>query len=126
MASTGGTYLFVEALSFTSAVKEYFGSDDAYASFQVELAEHPEKGAVIPGAAPLRKLRWGDKRRGMGKRGGLRVIYIHILDLAVLFMLDVYGKDEADDLSNEEKKELRALAKELADELRERHKRGDL
>ena len=121
-----GTYLFIEAIDFTSAVKSYFGSDEAYADFQSELAEQPEKSAVITGASPLRKLRWGDKRRGMGKRGGLRVIYIHIPDLRVLFMLDVYGKDEADDLASGEKKELQALAQELVEELRERNKRGKL
>jgi len=121
-----GTYLFIEAVDFTSTVKTYFGSDEAYADFQAELAEQPDKGTVIPGASSLRKLRWGDKRRGMGKRGGLRVIYIHIPDLTVLFMLDVYGKDEADDLTNGEKKELQTMAKQLIDELRERHKRGKL
>ena len=121
-----GTYLFIEAIDFTSAVKSYFGDDEAYAEFQSELAEQPEKGAVMPGASPLRKLRWGDKRRGMGKRGGLRVIYIHIPDLRVLFMLDVYGKDEADDLTSGEKKELQTLAKQVIEELRERNKRGKL
>ena len=121
-----GTYLVIEAIDFTNAVKGYFGSDEAYANFQSELAEQPDKGAVIPGAAPLRKLRWGDKRRGMGKRGGLRVIYINIPDLRVLFMLDVYGKDEGDDLTSGEKKELQTLAKRLVGELRERNKRGEL
>jgi hypothetical protein len=121
-----GTYLFIEAIDFTGVVKSYFGSDEAYADFQAELAEHPDSGTVIARAAPLRKLRWGDKRRGMGKRGGLRVIYIHIPDLRVLFMLDVYGKDEADDLTSGEKKELQAFAKQLTEELRERNKRGKL
>ncbi len=34
-------------------------------------------GDVIQGAGDLRKLRWADKRRGKGKRGGLRVIYFY-------------------------------------------------
>jgi hypothetical protein len=118
-----GTYLFIEPRDFTSNFKIYFGSEDAYADFQTELAEEPEKGRVIPEAPPLRKIRWGDKRRGMRKRGGLRTIYIHIPDLKVLFMLDVYGKNESDDLTFDEKKELRELAKQLVEELRERDKR---
>lgn len=121
-----GTYLFIEVVDFTAGVKDYFGSDETYADFQSELAVQPDKGDVISGATPLRKLRWGDKRRGMGKRGGLRVIYIHIPDLNVLFMLDVYGKDEADDLSMDEKRDLQKFAKQLVEELRERHKRGKL
>ncbi len=120
------TYLFIEAIDFTSNVKSYFGSDEAYAEFQCELAAEPEKGRVITGAPRLRKIRWGDKSRGMGKRGGLRVIYLHIPDLRVLFMLDVYGKDEADDLTSAEKKELEAFANYLIDEMRQRYKRGML
>lgn len=102
------------------------GAIEGYADFQSELAAHPDKGDVIPGAAPLRKLRWGDKRRALGKRGGLRVIYIHIPDIHVLFMLDVYGKDESDDLSKDDKRELQKLAKQLIEELRERKLRGQL
>ena len=83
------TYLFIEAIDFTSNVRSYFGSDEAYAEFQAELAVDPDKESVIPGAAPIRKIRWGDRRRGMGKQGGLRVIYIHIPDIRVLFMLDL-------------------------------------
>ncbi len=121
-----GTYLFIETIDFTGNIRDYFGSDEAYADFQSELAAEPETGQVISGASPLRKIRWGDKRRGTGKRGGLRVIYLHIPDLRVLFMLDVYGKDEAEDLSSVEKKELQVFAKRLIEELRERSKRGKL
>ena len=38
----------------------------------------------------------------------------------------VYGKDEADDLTKDEKKELQMLAKQLIEELRERQKQGKL
>jgi hypothetical protein len=121
-----GTYLYIESTGFTQSVNTYFGNDEAYAGFQAELAEHPDRGSVIPGASPLRKLRWQHGRRGMGKRGGLRVIYIHLPDLSVVFLLDVYGKDEADDLTNEEKRGLQGLARQLVTELGERKRRGKL
>jgi len=41
-------------------------------------------------------------------------------------MLDVHGKDEADDLTTGEKTELQTFAKQLIEELRERNKRGKL
>ena len=50
------------------------------------------------------------------------MIYIHIPDVRVLFMLDVYDKDEADDLTTGEKRELRSLAEELVCELREKRR----
>lgn len=122
----GDSYLLIEGSEFTDVVSDYFETDEDYAQFQFELARAPEKGQVIPGAAPLRKLRWGDARRGKGKRGGLRVIYIHIVQLRVLYLLDVYGKDEVDDLTNDEKKDLRRMAKQLVEELTARKRRGRL
>lgn len=111
------TYLFIEAKGFTHVHKAYFGSDEAYAEFQLSLAANPDKGTVIPGAAPLRKVRWGDKGRGIGRSGGLRIIYIHIPEVSVLFLLDVYGKNEAEDLASDEKKELQTMARQLVAEL---------
>lgn len=41
-------------------------------------------------------------------------------------MIDVYGKDEAEDLSNDEKRELQRMAKAFVEELRARQSRGQL
>jgi len=59
---------------------------------------------------PFRKVRFGDLRRGKGRRGGLRVNYLYLPDQNLIFLLDVYGKDEKDDLTSEEKKVLARLA----------------
>jgi len=56
----------------------------------------------------------------------LRVIYIHIPDLRVLYLLDVYSKDEADDLAPSEKALLRQLARTIVEELRKRQGEGRL
>jgi len=93
---------------------------------QYELYQKPDSGAVIPGAAPLRKIRWSDERRGKGKRGGLRIIYLHVPEFEVVFLMDMYGKDEVDDLPANEKKELRQLAKIFVESLKERYRRGSL
>lgn len=37
------------------------------------IALHPDAGDVVLGSGGVRKIRWS--RRGMGKRGGVRVIY---------------------------------------------------
>lgn len=39
------------------------------------IACNPDGGDVITGAGGLRKVRWG--RAGVGKRGGVRVIYFN-------------------------------------------------
>ena len=104
--------IFVEARAFTQVVEEYFGSDETYSAFQHFLARSPESGRVIAGCGGLRKVRWADPRRGKGKRGGLRIIYLYIPEAQRFFMLDVYDKDEAEDLSPADRARLAQLAAE--------------
>ncbi len=72
----------------------------------------------MPGCGGLRKIRHGDPRRGKDRRGGLRVIYLYLPDLNWIFLLDIYGKDEKDDLAASEKKVLARLANRLKEEAR--------
>lgn len=62
------------------------------------LAEHPDAGDVIAATGGLRKVRWS--RPGMGKRGGIRVIYMWRNAQGELVLLTVYAKAEHDTLSN--------------------------
>ena len=85
------------------------------------LIADPEAGDVVPGAGGIRKLRWKDLRRGKGKRGGLRIIYYCFLEDHEIWLLTLYGKDEAGDLSPGEKTLLRkALEAERAERRRRR------
>jgi len=76
----------------------------------------PEKGDVIPGCGGLRKVRVADPRRGKGKRGGARVIYLNIPEAERIDMLAIYSKDERDDLDEDQRKVLRALAEQARKE----------
>jgi len=59
---------------------------------------NPRKGDAISGTGGLRKVRWVDKKRGKGKRGGTRVIY-YFYDRGDQFWLFlIYDKDEMTDL----------------------------
>lgn len=70
---------------------------------------------MIPGAGGIRKLRWSDKRRGKGRRGGLRVIYYCFLKDQEIWLLTLYDKNEAADLTKQEWDQLRrALEAERA------------
>lgn len=100
---------FIESSEFTKWVKTYLDDEDL-AGMQRELLAAPEKGAVMPGCGGLRKLRIADSGRGKGKRGGARVIYLHVAQADVIYLMDVYGKDERADLSFDEKRFLKGLA----------------
>jgi len=64
-------------------------------------------GDVIQGTGGLRKVRWPVE--GRGKRGGVRVIYYHVVARAQCRMLLAYRKGVKDDLTAAEKKIIRKL-----------------
>lgn len=99
---------------FTAIITDYM-EDDEYRALQSFLAGDPEAGDVMPGTGGFRKLRWADRRRGKGKRGGLRVIYYYFLTYAQVWLMTLYDKGEIADLSSAEKRLLKAaLDAELA------------
>jgi hypothetical protein len=113
---------FIETPTFTALIAEYLG-DDEYRALQSFLASEPEAGDVIPGTGGFRKLRWADRRRGKGKRGGLRVIY-YLTTNAQIWLMTLYDKGEVADLSAAEKRLLRAaLDAELAGRAAQRRPR---
>lgn len=100
---------FIESPEFTEWVKAYL-TDETLSALQRDLLNDPESGAVMPGCGGLRKMRVADPSRGKGKRGGIRVIYLHVPEARVIYLMDIYGKGEQDDLSASDKKLLKALA----------------
>jgi mRNA-degrading endonuclease RelE of RelBE toxin-antitoxin system len=109
--------IFVETQEFTRAVATYFSNDQEYATFQDALMSNPERGSVIQRCGGIRKIRWRDLRRGKGKRGGLRIIYLHVAEVSRILLLDVYDKDETDDLTNDERRILAEIAIKYREEV---------
>jgi hypothetical protein len=104
---------FIEAPAFTRHVSEYM-ADDEYRELQDLLARNPELGDLMPGTGGFRKLRWADARRGKGRRGGLRIIYYYFLTDQQIWLMTLYGKDEASDLTPNGRKALKnAIEAEL-------------
>lgn len=99
---------FTELPAFERHRQRYL-DDDQFRLLQVQLMRDPECGAVIASTGGLRKTRFGDVRRGKGKRGGLRVIYYWHENEAQFWLFAVYDKDEIEDLSAAEKKALKSM-----------------
>lgn len=98
---------FIEAPAFTRFVSGYL-SDEDYRELQSVLAAEPELGVVVPGTGGFRKLRWADPRRGKGRRGGLRIIYCYFPADQQIWLVTLYDKNEAADLTPKEKKALKS------------------
>jgi len=106
---------FIETKIFSKRIAGLL-SDDEIASFQSELAENPEKGPVIEGTGGLRKVRWGLRQKG--KSGGLRVIYLYLKMRNLIYLVFVFSKDESEDLTPSQKKQLKAIV----DAIKQEHK----
>jgi hypothetical protein len=97
---------FIEAPAFTRHLHEYL-DDESYRELQGQLAANPRAGDVMPQTGGFRKIRWADPRRGKGRRGGLRIIYFYFESEQQIWLMTLYGKDEAADLTPKEKKVLK-------------------
>ncbi|HAB85643.1 toxin [Pseudomonas sp. WS 5018] len=100
--------LFVELSPFERNRKAHL-DDDEYSLFQQMLLANPEAGAVIANSGGLRKIRFGSARRSKGKRGGVRVIYYYWHSGLQFWLFTLYDKDELDDLSSDQRRQLKAL-----------------
>jgi mRNA-degrading endonuclease RelE of RelBE toxin-antitoxin system len=97
---------FIEAPAFTKHISEYLNEDE-YRELQSELALNTDFGDLMPGTGGFRKLRWADPRRGKGRRGGLRIIYYFFSSEQQIWLMTLYDKDEATDLTAKQKKVLK-------------------
>jgi len=77
------------------------------ARLEQSIAERPDAHPVVAGTGGIRKARWA--RPGMGKRGGARVVYYFQTRADIVYMLDIYAKNEKSDLTPADKRELRAI-----------------
>ncbi len=94
---------FVELPAFSKSREAYL-SDNEFRELQQTLIARPDIGDLIPGSGGARKLRWS--RPGMGKRGGLRVIYYHVDRAGKIWLLTLYSKNVADNIQPQTLKRL--------------------
>ena len=78
---------------------------------EAEIVARPDAWPVIPGAGGARKARVA--RGGKGKSGGARVIYFHAPAPGLLVLLAIYAKSVKEDLSDGERKGIRAAVREI-------------
>ncbi|MEY2719005.1 MAG: hypothetical protein RLZZ273_371 [Bacteroidota bacterium] len=62
------------------------------------LTLHPLNGSVIRGLNGVRKMRFADKLHGIGKQGGLRIIYSYEPSRRLVIIYIAYRKRDQSDL----------------------------
>lgn len=89
-------YTFIELPAFSRHSGDYF-ADDELGELQRFLSKSPQAGDVVPGTGGVRKLRWS--RAGMGKQGGLRILY-YVQDMrGRIWLLTVYAKSARENIA---------------------------
>ena len=88
-------FTFIESAAFERMHAVYL-DDDEYAELQQFMMKDPEAGDLVRESGGVRKLRW--KRKGMGKRGGLRVIYFVRYQPNEFWMLTLYAKAKQENI----------------------------
>ena len=90
-------------------------SEDERSKVVDAIAAAPEAGVVIKGTSGLRKMRI--PLQGRGKRGGGRVVYWYHSRGYPAVLLTVFAKNEADDLTADQRKRFAAIGAAVIDQL---------
>ena len=101
---------FTETNRFTKQVVKLF-SDDEYAEIQQFICENPDFGKIIQGSGGIRKMRCKVDNRG--KSGGACLIYYWAVSREKIFLLDLYAKNEKENLTSGKIKNLRREVEEF-------------
>ena len=84
----------------------------------MKLDKHPDYDDVIPGGDGLRKIRLALSEQSKGSRGGARVIYYVVVDKDVVLFVDIYAKNEKENLTKDELGLLVATKEEFVAKIR--------
>jgi hypothetical protein len=110
--------VFIESRVFTRRLNELAKAraSEVLDAIQSDLLKNPDGGRLVQGLGGIRKARAADPNRGKGKRGGFRYLYLNVPARAHVHLLYLLGKDEQEDLDADERKALRQLAAQIADQ----------
>lgn len=76
------------------------------------IAHHPLEGELITGTGGARKIRW-TADSNQGKRGGSRIIYYYHNQNMPIFLFTAYGKNQKENISENEKNLLKTIIKSI-------------
>ena len=102
---------FYEMKHFTKKWQDLGFTDDELSQLQQVLLENPKAGDVMKGTGGLRKVRFAFP--GAGKSGSVRVCYIDIEGVLEIHLIDVFAKNEKENLSKAERNAIRIVVEQI-------------
>lgn len=79
--------------------------DDELRLLEDYIMENPDAAPVMVGTGGLRKLRWA--LPGKGKSGGVRVLFVSFVQYEKTYMIDLFAKEEKENLSQGERNKVK-------------------
>lgn len=94
--------------------KKYPHIEKDYGSLVKKLKQGEFEGAELQGfSGSVYKVRIASIDQKKGKRGGFRIIYYVITKEQIIYLLTIYTKAQQEDLSHQQKQDLKVLIEEL-------------
>jgi hypothetical protein len=103
--------VYIESIVFTMRLHHLAGASslEVLNSIQADLLKNPARGDLVQGLGGIRKARCSNPKRGKGKRGGYRYLFLYLQKQGRIHLLYLLDKDEQEDLSTDERRALRTL-----------------
>ena len=105
------TRTFIQTREFSRNWDELGFDDNDLRLLELSILENPNKFPIMQGTGGLRKARinLGNK----GKSGGARVCFVDFVFAETVYLITVYGKNEKENLSKEERNEIKRVIEAL-------------
>jgi len=106
---------FIQLSRFVAKWRSLKLNDADLSALESLLMADPDAGDVMAGTGGVRKIRFAPPSRHTGKSGAFRVAYTYFRTGDTVYLLTIYGKNEQENVTAEQKAEFKALMKVLAD-----------
>src|SRR5439155_23461064 len=96
---------FVDTLAFTRKLYQ-IADDRTFQAIQSQLVENPERWPIVAGTGGSPERTCGRSDLSRGKRGSFRYYCLYVPHRGRVYLLAIFSKREASDLSPSQKKEV--------------------
>ena len=111
---------FIRLETFEKQCYEVGLPEDDVLAIELILLDNPAIGTLIQGTGGIRKFRY--PLPNIGKSSGARVVYVDYAYYEKNYLIAVFAKSEMENLSKEQRNELKSLSGVLLSKLREKKK----
>ena len=101
------TRTFIQTKEFSSNWERLGFRDDDLRRLELDIMSDPSKYPVMQGTGGLRKARFAFENQG--KSGGVRVCYVDFVIKETIYLITIYPKNEKDNLSKDERNEIKKM-----------------